>query len=275
MGCSESEEVWQQKLEAIEDKLIELSGVNCEKSWVEIDMEDPKIGKPIRIRKFAIGNDEAKKTLVWCHGFGECGCSDSNLWKPLSEKYNLVFFDNFGWGANERISDSIGLDSREAAKTWYEKWAQKAFEALKLPPKILLAGHSFGGHLAATWASQNIDRVEALFLMSPGGMHPYDPSEDVYDKRNPENPTGPRFDKKATDKMIKENEEMKRHFMADLNGVPGGMIKSMIKQGVRQKLEKKFPEYGADKGKPAISEPYIVAICDYQAQMTLKHTSKQ
>ena len=133
-------------------------------------MEDPKIGKPIRVRTFKIGNDASKKTLVWCHGYGESGCCDSNLWKPLSEKYNLIFFDNYGWGANDRYGDCYGMENREQGIKFCIEWLNRYFAKLDLPPKILLAGHSMGGLAASTWASHNIDKVEALFLMSPAGM---------------------------------------------------------------------------------------------------------
>ena len=60
-----------------------------------------------------------------------------------------------------------------------------------------------GGLAASTWASHNIDKVEALFLMSPAGMPAYDENNfDPYNQRNPENPTGPRIDKATTDKII-------------------------------------------------------------------------
>ena len=238
-------------------------------------MEDPKIGKPIKVRKFEIGSkDEGKKTLVWCHGWSEAGCTDSNLWKPLSEKYHLIFFDNWGWGANERISDCYGLESREQAKKWYISWIQKVFDALDLPPKFLLAAHSFGGHLAATYASLNIDRIEALFLMSPAGTLPYDPENyDPYNKRNPENATGPRMTKKETDKIIAANEANTQHPFSSMSGIPGGMLASIMKSEVRKVLERRKPELGPDFGKPALSEPYIVAIGEYQAQMMKRNTS--
>ena len=60
-------------------------------------------------------------------------------------------------------------------------WTLKTFEAMDLPPKILLAGPSLGGWIASIYASFCPDRVEALFLASPCGTRPYDPETyDIY-----------------------------------------------------------------------------------------------
>jgi hypothetical protein len=129
-----------------------------------------------------------------------------------------------------------------------------------------------GGLAASTWASHNIDKVEALFLMSPAGMQAYDENNfDPYNQRNPENPTGPRIDKATTDKIIDANNRNDTHPYAPMASMPAFAIKGMIKADVKKKLEKRVPELGPDQGKPALSEPYIAAICEYQAIMTCGH----
>ena len=64
---------------------------------------------------------------------------------------------------------------------------------MELPDKFLLAGHSYGGYLAAFYASQNPERVESLFCISPAGFeaynqHDYDPFK-YPDFDQPEKPT--------------------------------------------------------------------------------------
>ena len=82
------------------------------------------------------------------------------------------------------------------------EYLKKIFEELDLPEKFLLTGHSCGAYLAALYASAVPERVEQLFLISPGGMTPYD--EKTYGPhsfRDTEDVTKQFADKKATDEM--------------------------------------------------------------------------
>ena len=86
MGTSPSDEVWMQQMQRAEDILVELSGCKVERGFIEIDMEDPKIKKPLKVRYYVVGEEEeGKKTLVWCHGFFAAGCLYANMWKDLSK----------------------------------------------------------------------------------------------------------------------------------------------------------------------------------------------
>ena len=55
----------------------------------------------------------------------------------------------------------------------------RTIDALDLPEKFLLAGHSYGGYLVSLYASQRPERVESLFLVSPAFIEPY--IEESYD----------------------------------------------------------------------------------------------
>ena len=88
--------------------------------------------------------------------------------------YRIVAFDNCGWGLNSRVDDCSGLQSPEDAEKWLLEQTKQTIEQLDLPDKFLLAGHSIGGYLASLYASQNPERVEALFCISPAGTEPYD-----------------------------------------------------------------------------------------------------
>ena len=60
--------------------------------------------KPFKVRKYEIGKeDEGKKTLVWVHGFAGAGIIHADVWKQLSDKYRLVYFDLLGFGNNTRL----------------------------------------------------------------------------------------------------------------------------------------------------------------------------
>ena len=79
----------------------------------------------------------------------------------------------------------------------------KTFEALNLPPKFLLAGHSFGGWLASIYASFRPERVESLFLISPAGTEAYNENTyDLYSMRDPEDITKEAISKKKADYLL-------------------------------------------------------------------------
>ena len=55
-------------------------------------------------------------------------------------------FDNCCKGLNTRLDACSGLESPEAAEQWMIDFIVKTIDALDLPPKFLLAGHSYGGY---------------------------------------------------------------------------------------------------------------------------------
>ena len=48
-------------------------------------------------------------------------------------------------------------------------------DALELPQKFYISGHSYGNYLACLYASLKPERIESIFLNSPCYMNPYDP----------------------------------------------------------------------------------------------------
>ena len=68
------------------------------------------------------------------------------------------------------------------------EWILKTFDALQLPDKFLICGHSMGGWIASIYASHRPERVKSLLLISPAGTEAYD--EETYDPytfRDPDN----------------------------------------------------------------------------------------
>ena len=115
------------------------------------------------------------------HGYTGSGIAAIfNILKQLVNKYKIVFFDNFGWGMNTKLQECPrGMESPEAAEQWCIEWILKTFDALELPEKFLLYGHSMGGWIASIYASLVPHRVESLLLLSPGGTEHY--NEETYD----------------------------------------------------------------------------------------------
>ena len=94
----------------------------------------------------------------------------------LAKKYRLVMFDNACKGLNTKIQQTSATDSIEEAERWQLDFITKTIDALDLPEKFYLAGHSYGGFYASLYASQKPERVESLFLVSPAFIEPYDES---------------------------------------------------------------------------------------------------
>mmetsp|Transcript_2481 Transcript_2481/g.3389 ORF Transcript_2481/g.3389 Transcript_2481/m.3389 type:complete len:89 (-) Transcript_2481:839-1105(-) len=86
------------------------------------------------------------------HGYMSCCTTFLRLLKGLSEKYDLVLFDNCGWGLNTRLKASKATESQEAAIAWMTEFMIKTITALYLPETFLLAGHSYGGFLCSLFA---------------------------------------------------------------------------------------------------------------------------
>ena len=82
------------------------------------------------------------------------------------------------------------MESPEKAEQWLTDWIVKAIDALPLPKKFLLVGHSCGGWVAAIYASHRRERIEQLFLISPAGLQPYDEATyNPYAMRDPDDVT--------------------------------------------------------------------------------------
>ena len=89
---------------------------------------------------------------MFTHGFvGSCTFYFKTLAR-LANDYNLVMFDNCGRGMNTRLENCSGLESSEAAEKWLIDFMIKAIDALDLPEKFVMLGHSYGAYLCTLYA---------------------------------------------------------------------------------------------------------------------------
>ena len=140
-------------------------------------------GAPFKVRTFYIGkNDHSKKTLVLCHGNYSQFIGLFRFNKIMSEKYRIVGFDLYNLGLNTRSTSKAPHESWQTADKWMVDFMTKAIDAMDLPDKFFLSGHSLGGYSASLYATQRPERIESLFLMSPAGTETHDPNN--YDKYN-------------------------------------------------------------------------------------------
>ena len=118
----ESDQEWRSRLEDLELKVLNSIGLTessadltkrVERKYITIEMD----AKPFLVRTYRVG-DPRKDTLVLVHGLM---CSSLHFYKlipVLAKQYNLVMFDNCGWGLNSRITECSGIESPEAAEGW-------------------------------------------------------------------------------------------------------------------------------------------------------------
>lgn len=97
----------------------------------------------------------------------------------LAKEYRIVMFDNCCKGLNTKLEETKGIESPESAQEWMLEFITKTIDALSLPSKFLLAGHSYGGFLVSLYASKKPERVMSLFLLSSANLEPFD--ESTYD----------------------------------------------------------------------------------------------
>ena len=177
MGFSFSDEDWFKHMENCEDHLITFckSKDRIKKDFVYIEMD----GKPFRVRTVTVNSEketENTKTLFLVHGYCASAVMFFKMFDLLSKKYKVICVDSMSHGINSRPKTCSGIASPEAAEAWQLEWIEKVVDAIPaLGQQFLLSGHSHGGWLVSLYASQHPERVEQLFLISPGGLHHYDP----------------------------------------------------------------------------------------------------
>lgn len=86
--------------------------------------------------------------------------------------FRIVLFDNLSFGMNSRLAQSSASrqDCQEIDAWLTEYWERWVEACGDLPPKFLLAGHSFGAYQAALYASKHPDRVSKFFAISPANF---------------------------------------------------------------------------------------------------------
>lgn len=101
------------------------------------------------------------------HGYGGCALTYVRLFKELSQKYYVHALDHMGMGLSGRRPFSDELNQSQMVDYFIdslEEWRVKS--DIK---SFTLAGHSFGGYMAAAYSNKYPKHIERLILISPVG----------------------------------------------------------------------------------------------------------
>jgi pimeloyl-ACP methyl ester carboxylesterase len=103
-------------------------------------------------------------TLILLHGLG----GNSGNWSfnigPLSRKYRVIVPDQIGFGRSDKPLIEYRVET-------YVDFLDKFMSELKIP-KASLVGNSMGGWVAAAYAIEHPEKVEALVLADSAGFAP-------------------------------------------------------------------------------------------------------
>jgi len=113
----------------------------------------------VRLSVMDAGRSPAERTLFFIHGFGGSAMQWEQQLVEFADRSRVVALDLRGHGSSDRPASGYTVDGLVGD-------IEQVVEALHLPPRFVLLGHSFGGALAASYAVKHPDRVERLVLVS-------------------------------------------------------------------------------------------------------------
>lgn len=102
--------------------------------------------------------------MVFLHGWGGSKNSFGALSDALSESYNVILLDFYGFG--ETPSSERPLFVRDYADGVLEILDKENID------KAVFIGHSFGGRVATVLGAEHKERVEKLVLIDAAGVKP-------------------------------------------------------------------------------------------------------
>lgn len=106
-----------------------------------------------------------ERTLLLVHGYGGCAETWEHQINHFSRNYRVVVPDLRGHGQSDAPDSQYTMEE-------LVNDLQAIVEALQLPRRFQLAGHSFGGSVAVEYACAQVERVERLMLISTAGEWP-------------------------------------------------------------------------------------------------------
>ncbi len=113
----------------------------------------------VRLSVIDAGRSPAERTLFFIHGFGGYAMQWEQQLIEFADRSRVVALDLRGHGLSDRPASAYTVDELVGD-------IERVVDALRLPRRFVVLGHSFGGALAASYAVKHPDRVERLILAS-------------------------------------------------------------------------------------------------------------
>jgi len=141
------------------------------KSELLLDLDLYRVDVPIpnvsnaKLRVVDMRPEGVQQTIVFVHGYAGCAETWERQINYFSRDYRVVVPDLRGHGQS---------DAPYTAYTMHEivDDLHHVIETLKLPPKFVLVGHSFGGAICTEYANKHPERLEKLVLIATAGEYP-------------------------------------------------------------------------------------------------------
>jgi len=166
------------KMQRLEEGLLGQSGLDVKK---DIQISDVKINflgeNHIHTVKSGLDNREV---LVLIHGYGGTSIMYYKMLKEISDKYQVYCIDLLGMGLSSR--PDFVCETTEQTIAFFTDSIEEWRKAVGIE-NFVLAGHSFGGHIACHYAVKYPKNVSKLLLLSPLGFTKADVSYDLSGKQ--------------------------------------------------------------------------------------------
>ncbi len=119
--------------------------------------------------------EKAEKTIVFIHGFAGCAETWEYQINYFAREFRVVIPDLRGHGQSDAPYTEYTM--QELVQDIYT-----ISQALKLPEKFILIGHSFGGSICVEYANAHPEQLEKLVLLSTGGEYPLNKASKIVEK---------------------------------------------------------------------------------------------
>lgn len=120
---------------------------------------------PVSLSVLDVGPHDGRGAILFIHGAG----GRSNQWQKVidhfSPHWRCVALDLRGHGLSDSPESTYLLDE-------FMSDLDAAVEKLEMPPRFVVAAHSFGGALGMSYAAQRPERVDKLVLMATASLIP-------------------------------------------------------------------------------------------------------
>ncbi len=138
---------------------------------IQLDYDLYRVQVPIRgqpnmaLSVIDLWPEEVEQTLMFVHGYAGCAETWEYQSNHFAREYRVVVPDLRGHGQSDAPYSSYTM--QEMVEDLHA-----VVEHLKLPERIVLVGHSFGGSICVEYANAHSERLEKLILIASAGEYP-------------------------------------------------------------------------------------------------------